>query len=85
MENAFSSQKNNPLSTNPTKWSNTLKQFVGNVPANCLSVFDHLVTLVRKGLRIKKLHLRYDKMWDFKIQQDQVYRADRTRFNVWSI
>ena len=21
----------NPLSTNPTKWSNTLKQFVGNI------------------------------------------------------
>ena len=27
----------NPLSANPTKWSNTLKQFVG-----VLSVFDHL-------------------------------------------
>ena len=29
----------NPLSVNPTKWSNTLKQFVGNLPANCLSVW----------------------------------------------
>ena len=28
----------NPLSANPTKWSNTLKQFVGNLPTNCLSV-----------------------------------------------
>ena len=28
----------NPLSVNPTKWSNTLKQFVGNLPTNCLSV-----------------------------------------------
>ena len=29
----------NPLSVNPTKWSNTLKQFVGNLPTNCLSVW----------------------------------------------
>ena len=39
----------NPLSANPTKWSNTLKQFVGNLP-NCLSVFDHFVILALKGL-----------------------------------
>ena len=31
----------NPLSANITKWSNTLKQFVGKLPTNCLSVFDH--------------------------------------------
>ena len=31
----------NPLSANPTKWSNTIKQFLSNLPANCLSVFDH--------------------------------------------
>ena len=37
----------NPLSTNPTKWSNTLKQFVGNLSTNCLSVFDHFVGLVK--------------------------------------
>ena len=41
----------NPLSANPTKWSNTLKQFAGNLPTNCLSVFDHLVKLALKGLR----------------------------------
>ena len=41
----------NPLSANHTKWSNTLKQFVGNLPKNCLSVFDHLVGLALKGLR----------------------------------
>ena len=28
----------NPLSANSTKWSNTLKQFVGKFPPNCLSV-----------------------------------------------
>ena len=38
------------LSANPTKWSNTLRQFVGNLPANCLNVFDHFVGLVLKGL-----------------------------------
>ena len=42
----------NLLSTNPTKWSNTLKQFVGKLPANCLSVFDHFVILALKGLII---------------------------------
>ena len=40
----------NPLSTNPKKWSNTLKQFDGNLPTNCLSVFDHFVKLALKGL-----------------------------------
>ena len=32
----------NPLSGNPTKWPNTLKQ--------CLTVFDHFVGLALKGL-----------------------------------
>ena len=34
-----------PLSANPTKLSNTRKQFVGKLPTNCLSVFDHFVIL----------------------------------------
>ena len=42
----------NPLSDNPTKWSNTLKQFVGKLPTNFLSVFDHFVKLVLKGLNL---------------------------------
>ena len=33
----------NPFSTNFTKWSNTLKQLIGNLLTNCLSVFDHFV------------------------------------------
>ena len=41
----------NPLSVNFTKWSNTLKQFVGKLQTNCLSVFDHFMGLVLKGLR----------------------------------
>ena len=41
----------NPLSTNPTKWSNILKQFVCNLTTNCLSVFNHFMNLTFKGLR----------------------------------
>ena len=41
----------NSLRTNPTKWSNTLKQFVGHLPTNCLNVFDHFVGLALKGLK----------------------------------
>ena len=40
----------NPLGANFTKWSNTLKQFVGKLPTNCFSVFEHFVGLVLKGL-----------------------------------
>ena len=40
----------NPLTVNPRKWSNTLKQFVGKLPTNCLSVFDYFVGLALKGL-----------------------------------
>ena len=36
----------NPLSANPTKWSNALKQFVGN------SVFDHFMGSALKGLQL---------------------------------
>ena len=41
----------NPLSADPTKWSNTLKQFISKLPTNCLSVFDQFVGLMLKGLR----------------------------------
>ena len=36
---------------------NPFKQFVGNLPKNCLSVFDHFVGLALKGLSSDK----YDK------------------------
>ena len=42
----------NPLSVNPEKWSNTLKQIVGNLPTICLSVFDHFMNLALKGLKV---------------------------------
>ena len=50
----------NPLSANLTKWPNTLKQFIGKLPRNCLSVFHHFVKLALKGLRNpNKLFSRY--------------------------
>ena len=39
-----------PLSANPTKWSNTFKQFVSNLLTNCLGMFDHFVKLALKRL-----------------------------------
>ena len=55
----------NPLSANPTKWPNTLKQFVGKwpntlktfvgkLPTNGLSVFGHFVNFALKGLKSKE-------------------------------
>ena len=41
----------NPLSANPIKWPNTLKQFAANLLTNCLCVFGHFVYLALKGLR----------------------------------
>ena len=40
----------NPLSAKLTKWPNTLKQFVGNLPTNRLNVFGHFVGLAFKEL-----------------------------------
>ena len=44
----------NPLSAKPTKWSNTLKQFVGIFPMNYLKVFNHFEGLASKGLKDKE-------------------------------
>ena len=35
----------NPLCANFTKWSNTLKRFVGKLTTNCLSVFDNFCAI----------------------------------------
>ena len=43
----------NPLSANPTKCLNTLKQFFGKKPTNCLCVFDHFAGLALKGLSLR--------------------------------
>ena len=65
-------QKINPLRANPTKQSNTLTQFVGKLPTNCLSVFDHFMGLACKGLSCLRLmakptellsqHFEYEKI-----------------------
>ena len=47
----------NLLSANSTKWSNTLKQFVGKLPTNCLSVSDHFVGLALKGFGTEATHV----------------------------
>ena len=62
----------NPLSTKLRKSSNTLKQFVGNLPTNCLSVFGHFVGLALKGLIHSKLsnirtNLQTDKFKHFRV------------------
>ena len=52
----------NPSSANITKWSNTLKQFVGSLPTNCLSMFDNFVGLALKGLK----RVQIGKEWIFQ-------------------
>ena len=58
----------NSLSVNLTKWSNTLKQFVGNLPTNCFSVFDHFVRLALKGL---KTQLAEQYVVNFKVKRSK--------------
>ena len=52
-------QTKHPLSVNSTKCSSTLKQFVSNLPTNCLSLFHHFVGLVLKGLKLAYLNIRF--------------------------
>ena len=47
----------NPLSTKLIKWQNTLKQSVGNLVMNCLSVFGYFVGLALKGLKRREPNL----------------------------
>ena len=42
----------NPLTTNPTKWPNTPKQFVAEQTTNYLGLFVHFMGLLVKGLII---------------------------------
>ena len=50
----------NPLSAKLTKRPNTLKQFVGNLTTNCLSVIGHFVGLALKELRLGCKRLRIE-------------------------
>ena len=55
----------NSLNANPTKWPNTLKQFVSKLPTNCLSVFGHFVNLALQRLTFTSLISWSEKFWDF--------------------
>ena len=54
-----------PCSANFTKWSITLEEFVGNLPTNCLSVFDYFVGLALKGLKSLLYHKSFHKNKEF--------------------
>ena len=47
-----------PLRAKLTKWPNTLTQFVGNLPTNCMSVFGHFLGLALKMVRQIPLEVR---------------------------
>ena len=64
----------NPLGANPRKWSSTLKQFVGKLPTNRLSVFDHFVGLTLKGLISSMLLVSL--IFSDIIERDQWYEMD---------
>ena len=83
----------NPLSANFTKWLNTLKQFAGNLPANCLSVFGHFVGLAFKGLRniLKSkwplMVLAQMKHVDMQLEfpDNKLGEIDSLGYGVWSL
>ena len=81
VEQLFQKDLFNPLSVNPTKWSNTLKQFVGNLPTNCLSVFDHFVGLALKVLKFWLSELIQWKMTNVNLWNLGSWSWD-TLFNV---
>ena len=55
----------NPLSAKLTKWPNTLKQFVGNLATDCLSVFGHFMRLALKGLMYLTMKCHLNSAQDF--------------------
>ena len=72
----------NPLSVNPSKWVNTLKQFVGKLPRSCLYVFDHFVLLAQR-LRMsafKFLCSSIEKTLDIKWKQRRLQSSFTNRF-----
>ena len=72
----------NPLSTNPTKSSNTLKQVVGKLPTNFFSVFDHFVKLALKGLNLLFTNFKsFIPMKDkFRLLETMLFCC----FSIWS-
>ena len=68
----------NFLSAKFIKWSKTLKQFVGKLLTNRLSVFDHFVGLTLKRLRLQKLDWVFEKL-------DHVFLKEILGRVFWSI
>ena len=58
----------NSFSANPTKWSNTLKQYVGKLLTNCLSVFDHFVGLAIKNIPGYGFSLTHFFLYTYRIE-----------------
>ena len=77
----------NPLSANLTKRSNTLKQVVGNLLTNCLSVLDHFVKLALEGLRTQVRTFKLKTLYKIKhIQLERKFRRSyKKRVNCFKI
>ena len=71
-----------PLSANPTKWSNTLKQFVDKLLTNCLSVFDHFVKLAFKGLKNSVIFFTFPRRDKLKMLQNFATQVKILQFLV---
>ena len=70
----------NPLSVNPTKWSNTLKQFIGNF-TNRLSVFDHFVGFALKRVKHSIFNLFNERIschWFLSISPENIRKPQKT-------
>ena len=65
------------------------KQFVGNLPTNCLSVFEHFVGLAFKGLFEELLHLRMATLVTYQFHHvvrsaaNQCRSADKIACFLW--
>ena len=73
----------NRLTANPTKWSNTLKQFAGNLPTNCLSVFNHFVKLTLKGPKRGSLLPKF--YCDCNLNSTESYKPPLKFMETWWI
>ena len=81
--------KFNPVRANPAKSSNTLKQFVGELPTNCLSVFDRFVGLALKGLKCGgliglKINNNFRKRRKINTAVDLIMVMTEYRFKMWA-
>ena len=68
----------NPLGANFINWSNTLKQFVGKLPTNCLRVFDHFVGLAFKRLKVDCMNAYQKHLFRKMIQIENKLTDQRT-------